>query len=132
MFYRFQYEVRYQFNDAISALPLNGSRARFKPASFVGRANGEFKIKAPNFGEARFIAEEELLATSWGIRSLKEKAGEVRTRIIGSEVLINGIWHDTSLVCQDCLNGTPHDHGERLYSNVGNTEGSHVRIDIAA
>lgn len=132
MFYRFQYEVRYQFNDAISALPIHGLRTRFKPASFVGRATGEFKVKALNFDEARFIADEELASTAWGVRSLKGKAGDVRTRIIGSEVLIEGNWYDTSMVHPDVLNGVPSEPAERLYSSVGNTEGSHVRIDIAA
>lgn len=132
MFYRFQYEVRFQFNDAISARRTYAKRARLKPATFVGRAAGEFKVKALNYDEARFIADEELSATAWGVRSMKGKAGDARTRIIGSEVLIDGNWYDTSLVCQDCLNGVPHEHGERLYSGEGNTGGNYVRVELAA
>lgn len=132
MFYRFQYEVRFQFNDAISAQPIHAKRARFKPATFSGRAIGEYKVEAQSFDEARLIADDELTATSWGVRSLRRKAGDVRTRIIGAEVLIDGEWYDTSKVCHECLNGVPHEHGERLYSNVGNTERDYVRLDLAA
>lgn len=132
MFYRFQYEVSYRFNDAISALPINARLARMKPTTFVGRARGELKVKSPNFDDARFIAHEQISGTTWGVRSIKGKAGTGRTRITGSEVLIGGNWYDTSEVCPDCLNGVPHKHDERLNIKMGNTEEYHGQLDSAA
>lgn len=132
MFYRFQYEVRYQFNDAISAKPIYARRARLKPASFVGFATGEFRMKAANFEEAAFMANEELAVTTWGIRSIRGKLGEAKARITGSEVLIDGNWYDTRLVSQDVLNGAARGNVECLYISVGNTEENHGRLRVAA
>lgn len=132
MFYRYHYEVIYSFQDAISATRSNRQRSKIESAKFVGKVLGELKIKASNFEEANAMVDDEVSSTRWGIRALKGKTGEAKMNILGSEVLVNGEWYDTSLVCQKCLNGVPHEHGRDLYIGMGITGDSHAKLEFAA
>lgn len=132
MFFRFTYATHVSFNDAIISTPIYRKKGSVCPTVFTGKAIREFKVKAETFDEAKTRFGAFLNYCHHEVRSLQAKNVEHDYEQIGSEVLIDGNWHDTSRVCHDCLNGIPHEHRDHLYSNVRITGNEGGYLEFAA